>query len=190
MRPGPAAGPPPTSAGRERVAGGLWTWLRPGAASQAPAEGRPRLESPHRAPLGGSSRGETEGGTGRAAGGDATPSLRALAAPATEGAEGAERAEQRRQAPQPRAPPPPPRARARTRAGREGKRARARAHLQPPKRPRRLALRPHPIGSAHLRPRRQPIGTRFAGRVGGPPSRKSRPPQRDWPRAARAGRVT
>lgn len=108
------------------MAGGRWTWLRPGASAQAPAEGRPRLEPPRRARLGGSSRGETEGGTGRAAGGDATPSLGALAAPATEGAEGAE---QRRQAPQPRAPPPPPRARARarTRAGREGRRARARS---------------------------------------------------------------
>lgn len=109
------------------MAGGLWTWLRPGASSQAPAEGRPRLEPPRRAPLGGSSRGETEGGTGRAAGGDATPSLRALAAPATEGAEGAEGAEQRRQAPQPRAPPPPRRARARAHPSWAGGAARARS---------------------------------------------------------------
>lgn len=66
--------------------------------------------------------------------------------------------------------------------------AAARAHLQPPQKPRRLALRPHPIGSAHLRPRRQPIDTRLSCAWAGPSARKSRPPPRDWPRTAREGR--
>lgn len=54
--------------------------------------------------------------------------------------------------------------------------------------PRPLALRPYPIGSAHLRPRRQPISIRLAQRMGGPSSLKPCPQQHDWFRAAREGR--
>lgn len=121
-------GRPPGARGESARPEGSGRGCGPGAPSQAPAEGRPRLVSPRRAPLGCSSRGETEGQTGRAAGGDATPSLRASAPPATEEeAEGAEGAEQRRQAPQPRARPPPPRARARAHPSRAGAASRARA---------------------------------------------------------------
>lgn len=168
----------PSGVGSERAAGGLGT----GTCGRAAALGlRAQLRSA------GSSRGGTEvalearragtrfpprglgGGRDGAGGGGGGG-----------GAEGTD--------PQPLSRPPPPRARARAHPSRPAAAARARAHLRPPRKPGRLALRPHPIGSAHLRPRRQPIGTRLARRVGGPPSRKSRPPPRDWSRPAREGR--
>lgn len=110
-----------------------------------------------------------EGRTASAAGGDTGPSQRGSGAAAAA-------AVRRGRSTIPRPPQPlssaaSPRARARSGArarSRAAAAARARAHLQPR---RRLALRPHPIGSAHLRLRRQPIGTQPAGLarpVGGP----------------------
>nr|XP_044604745.1 laforin-like [Equus asinus] len=168
----------PSGAGSERAAGGLGT----GTCGRAAALGlRAQLRSA------GSSRGGTEVGLEARRAGTRFPP-RGLGggrdgAGGGGGGGGAEGTE-----PQPLSRPPPPRARARAHPSRPTAAARARAHLRPPRKPGRLALRPHPIGSAHLRPRRQPIGTRLAQSVGGPPSRKSRPPPRDWSRPAREGR--
>lgn len=184
--------PPPVgrslrSAGSECATGGLGNRLRPGRLLTGTCREGGRSSCVctelHSASY---SHSGTEGRTGGAAGGEAAPSLRAPAATATalEEEEGAER---RPQAPQPLPRPPPPRARARAPEPATAA-ARARAHLQLPKLPQSLALRPHPIGSAHLRPRRQPIDTRLARCVGGLPPQKPRLPPHHWSCATREGR--
>lgn len=136
----------------------------------------------------GSSLGDTEGRTGNAAGGDATPSLRASAAAATAGAEEEEEegAEQRRQAPQPSSrPPPPPRARARAPEAGGSRGARSPAASAEASAARALSTPNRKRAPAPAAPtnRCAPVVC-----MGGPVCEKIPPPPRDWPRAAREGR--
>lgn len=84
-----------------------------------------------------------------------------------------------RRSPASRLPPPRARARPGARARRHGcSRGTCARSPAASEQPRPLALRPHPIGSAHLRPRRQPIGARparLARRVGGPRAPRAPP---------------
>lgn len=124
-----------------------------------------------------------EGRLGSAAGGDSGPSQRGS------GAAAAAAAVRRGRSTVPQPPQPgfsagsPAGGRARaarcscTPAGLQPRHVHA-LTCKPREQPRRLALRPHPTGSAHLRPRRQPIGTlpaRLARRVGGSRAPKTPP---------------
>lgn len=133
----------------------------PGRLVTAPAEAASALSSAGRV-LTRRDRGSDWPLAGRGHG-SLPPGLGAAAAVAEE------RAEQRPQTPQSRSLPPPPRARARVAEPGQSRSACARSPAAS-ERPRPLALRPHPIGSAHLRPRRQPITIRLLRCVGGLPS--------------------